>query len=68
MVYVYEHKIQDIATKLFEKAYFEFKNIGINIKRIRTDNKTEYVYNHRSNYPHRKSEFTKAVNKKGVVH
>ncbi|AGM24657.1 IS481 family transposase [Spiroplasma chrysopicola] len=68
VAYVSAHKTQDIAAKLFEKAYFEFKNIGINIKRIRTDNGTEYVYNHRSNYAHRKSEFTKAVNKKGVAH
>ncbi|WHQ36565.1 integrase core domain-containing protein [Spiroplasma sp. SV19] len=68
VAYITENKTQDIAAGLFQKAYFEFDKIGIKMKRIRTDNGIEYVYNHRTNYAHHKSEFTKAVNKKGVVH
>ncbi|WHQ36640.1 DDE-type integrase/transposase/recombinase [Spiroplasma sp. SV19] len=68
VVYVTESKTQDIVAGLFQKAYFEFDKIGIKMKRIRTDNGIEYVYNHRTNYAHHKSEFTKAVNEKGVVH
>lgn len=45
VTYIAESKPQEIAANIFKKVYFRFKEVGIKIKRIRTDNGIEH-------YPH----------------
>ncbi len=45
-----------------------FLNNKIRIKRIITDNGTEYVYSYNPGYKYHKSDFTKVLNQKVVIH
>ncbi len=68
LAYLSENKSQSSAIGIFNQAYDDFLNNKIKIKRIRTDNGPEYVYSYNPEYKYHKSEFTKVLHQKGVIH
>ncbi len=69
LAYLSENKSQSSAIGIFNQAYDDFLNNNkIRIKRIKTDNGPEYVYSYNPEYKYHKSEFTKLLHQKGVIH
>ncbi len=69
IAYLSENKSHSSAIGIFNQAYDDFLNNNkIRIKRIGTDNGPEYVYGYNPEYKYHKSDFTKVLHQKGVIH
>ncbi len=68
LAYLSENKSHSSAIGVFNQDYDYFLNNKIRIKIIRTDNSPEYVCSYNPEYKYHKSEFTKLLHQKGVIH
>ncbi len=68
LAYLSENKSQSSAIDIFNQAYDDFWNNKIRIKRIITDNGPEYIYSYNPEDKYHKSDFTKVLHQKGVIH
>ncbi len=68
IAYLSENKSHSSAIGIFNQAYDDFLNNKIRIKKIRTDNGSEYIYSYNPEDKYHQSDFTKLLHQKGVIH